>query len=206
MVLTVPKDCLPQGPSADSLHAGLAAKQGTARLGDMVAQCQQHSYTGSHKLLAGNGKPNTAAPGQAGGCLLHRATHSQFAGIHPSPQQVPTLRILGIVLLSTSIQGSSEDLQGKGGCSRLSEERVISAEGASGVPSHLPSHSQLTSHIWKVSLSLSFPLTAQDNVLTPTTPARTDPSCDPRRPGNNSTMVRAKPSQHSAGDRCTHGF
>lgn len=53
MILTVPKDlpCLSQGPSADSLHAGLAGKQGTASLGDRVAQCQQHSHTGSHKLL-----------------------------------------------------------------------------------------------------------------------------------------------------------
>lgn len=70
---------------------------------------------GSHKLLTGNGKPSTAAAGQADGCLLHRTTHSQFTGIHPSPQQVPSLRILGIVLLPTSIQGGSEDLQGKEG-------------------------------------------------------------------------------------------
>lgn len=122
----------------------------------MVAQCQQHSHTGSHKLLTGNGKPSTAAPGQADGCLLHRATHSQFAGIHPSPQQVPSLRILGIVLLSTSIQGSSEDLQRKGGCSGLSEQRVISTEGVASAccaPSHLPNHSQLTSHIWEVTVS-----------------------------------------------------
>lgn len=131
MILTSPKDlpCLPQGPSADSMHAGLAGKQGTVSLGDMEAQCQWHSYTGSHKLLAGKGKPSTAAPGQAEGCL-HRATQSQFAGIPPSPQQVPSLRILGIVLLSKSIQGSPEDLQGKGGCSGPLEQRVISTEGA----------------------------------------------------------------------------
>lgn len=85
---------------------------------------------GSHKLLTGNGKASTAAPGQADGCLLHKGTHSQFAGIHPSPQQVPSLRTLGIVLLSTSIQGGSEELQGKGGCLGLSEQRVIATEGA----------------------------------------------------------------------------
>lgn len=131
MILTAPKDspCLPQGPSADSMHAGLAGKQQTASLGDMVAQRQWHSYTGSHKLLAGKGKPSTAAPGQAEGCW-HMATQSQFAGIPPSPQQVLSLRNLGVVLLSKSIQGSPEDLQGKGGCLGHSEQRMISTEGA----------------------------------------------------------------------------
>lgn len=179
MILTVPKDlpCLPQGPSADSLHAGLARKQGTASLGDVVAQCQQHSHTGSHKLLTGNSRPSTAAPGQGDGCLFHRATHSQFAGIHTSPQQVPSLRILGIVseklgYISTFIQGNSEDLQGKGGCLGLSEQRVISTEGAvSETPSQTFVHpatfpTTASSHLTSgksqpvTSLSLSFPLTS----------------------------------------------
>lgn len=67
--------------------------------------------------------------GREMGCSL-RAIQSQFAGIPPSPRQVLSPGFLDIVLLSMSIQGSSEDLQGKGGCSELSVRRVVSTEGA----------------------------------------------------------------------------
>lgn len=42
------------------------------------------------------------------------------------------------------------------------------------------------------SLSLSFPLTSSDNVLTPAIPAWTDPSCHPCRHGNNSMTGESK--------------